>query len=178
MPSTLVFSSAGGGKGAVPSVPNLSYTAEGQFTITNYDSSLTYTVSGATRSGNLLTNVSNNATITAKYQRSVPSSAARTMNVAANVRILTSVAATPGSAGCGPRGTICCPGSSIVNTDGGQCVPGPGTQGSFAECDGVCSRENCFGLFLTCWNWRWTNYSTGPDGTGYTLIGNTWGKVT
>jgi hypothetical protein len=161
--------------------PTLSYTAEGQFTITNHSASLFYSVSGATRSGNLLTGVSNGATIRAAYGSGLPLSPAATMLVAANVRILTTVAANLGSEGCGPRSNIACPGDSIINTAGQNFIPGPGTQGNFAGCSGCApfpGPGDCVGLFGTCWNWRWTNYSTGPDGTGYTLIGSIWGKVT
>jgi hypothetical protein len=161
--------------------PTLSYTAEGQFTITNHSASLFYSVSGATRSGNLLTSVSNGATIRAAYGSGLPLSAAATMLVAPHVRVLTTVATGIGSEGCGPRPNICCPGSSILNTNGDQCGGAPGTQGGFAGCSGCApfpGPGDCFGTFLTCWNWRWTNYSDGTDGTGYTLIGNIWGKVT
>ena len=165
--------------GAAPATPTASYTAQNQFTITNYDPTLTYTVTGGSRSGNIVTisSVGTTATVKSSYPRGLATSAARSLLTAVYTRVLTSVAANPGSAGCGPRGTICCPGGSIVNTNGATCVPGPGTQGAFAECSGICSPSECFGLFITCWNWRWNNYSTGPEGTGYTLIGSTWGKV-
>jgi hypothetical protein len=100
-----------------PSAPQLSYTAEGQFTITNYSASLTYAVVGATRTGNLLTSVTNGATITAAYSAGAPVSAASTMNVLANARVLTdSIGIT--STGCGPRDSICCPDGRIQNTAG------------------------------------------------------------
>ena len=164
--------------GAVPSVPTATYTAENQFTISNYDSTLTYAVVGGTRSGSVVTisSVGTTATVTAAYGRGVAASAAASLLTAASGRVLTSVASSPFSAGCGPRGTICCPSGTILDTSGTTCASG-GTQGAFAECGNSCP-GNCFGLFLTCWNWRWNNYSTGPEGTGYTLIGNTWGKVT
>jgi hypothetical protein len=165
-------------------LPTLSYTADGQFTITNYSATLFYSVSGATRSADLLTSVSDNATIRAAYASGLPLSATATMRVAPHVRVLTTINTGIGSAGCGPRSTICCPGDTILDTAGNQCISG-GTQGCFAECDGntcgsPCGPQtgDCFGVFGTCWNWRWTNYSDGTDGTGYTLIGNTWGKVT
>lgn len=165
---------------SAPPVPNLSYTADGVFTITNYNATFNYTTTGATRSGDQLTSVSNNATITARYAAGAPVSAARTMLVAANARVLTTVNTGIGSEGCGPRPNICCPGSSILNTNGDQCGGAPGTQGNFAGCSGCApfpGPGDCYGTFLTCWNWRWTNYSDGTDGTGYTLIGNTWGKA-
>lgn len=164
--------------GAVPSVPTLTYTAQNQFTIGNYDSSLTYTVTGGTRSGSVITvsTVGTTATVTARYGRGVAASAARSMLTAAYARVLTTSAGVVGGAGCGPRPTACCPGSTIMNTNGNTCGSG-GTQGAFAECGSSCP-GNCYGLFITCWNWRWNNYSDGTDGTGYTLIGNTWGKVT
>lgn len=166
--------------GATPATPILAYTAQNQFTISNYDPTLTYAVSGGTRSGSVITisSVGTTATVTAKYDRGLIASSARSMLTAAYSRVLTSVASTAGSAGCSPRGTLCCP-SGILDTSGNTCAPGPGTQGAFAECNipTGCSQQQCFGLFITCWNWRWNNYSTGPEGTGYTLIGNTWGKA-
>ena len=80
---------------SAPPVPQISYTAAGQFTISPYNSSLTYVVSGATRSGALLSSVSNGATITATYSAGAPVSNASTMNVQAHGRVLTSVASTP-----------------------------------------------------------------------------------
>lgn len=163
--------------GAVPAVPTATYTAESQFTIGNFDSTLTYTVVGGTRVGSVVTisTVGTTATVTASYGRGVVASAALSLLTAANARVLTSIASQPFSAGCGPRPTTCCPSGTILDTSGATCASG-GTQGSFAECGSSCP-GNCYGLFLTCWNWRWTNYATGPDGTGYTLIGNTWGKA-
>lgn len=165
-----------------PAVPTLSYTAQGQFTITNYDSNLVYNVSGANRSGDLLTSVSNGATITASYASGAPASSAATMNVANHVRVLTSVNTNVTSTGCGPRPDLCCPGGTIINTSGQVCGGSPGSfiadpNQAAAFCAGQCN-NNCYQLTITCWNWRWTNYSTGPDGTGYTLIGSIWGKVT
>ena len=57
---------------SAPPAPTLSYTADGAFTITNYSASLTYAVSGATRSGSSLTSVSYGATITAAYSAGAP----------------------------------------------------------------------------------------------------------
>lgn len=164
--------------GATPAVPTVSYTADNQFTITNYDATLTYTVTNGTRAGNLVTPTSTTTTVTVKYPRGVVSSAAATLLTAPYARVLTSVATTLGSEGCGPRPNLCCPTGTIQSTAGNQCGGAPGTQGSFAGCSGCTPSNPCYGLFVTCWNWRWNNYSTGPEGTGYTLIGNTWGKVT
>jgi hypothetical protein len=161
--------------------PALSYTADGQFTITNYSATLFYSVSGATRTADLLTSVSDNATITAAYASGLPVSATKTMRVAPHVRVLTSVAGGVSSEGCGPRPDLCCPAGTIQGTAGNQCGGAPGSvvPDQFCSNQGIsCSPGNCFGLYITCWNWRWTNYSDGTDGTGYTLIGNTWGKVT
>lgn len=163
-----------------PDAPTLSYTAQGQFTITNYDSNLFYNVSGATRSGNLLSSVSNGATITASYASGAPASSAATMLVANHVRILTSFATGVTSTGCGPRPNLCCPGGTIMNTSGQTCGGAPGSLAPDQFCGGGLPGDcpgNCFQLTISCYNWRWTNYDTGPDGTGYTLIGSIWGKV-
>ena len=157
--------------------PTLSYTADGQFTITNYNAALFYTVTGATRTNDLLTSVSDNATITAAYANGLPVSATTTMRVAPNVRILTSVNTSLTDTGCGTRPDLCCPAGTIQSTAGNQCGGAPGSLAPDNFCGGACP-GNCFQLTVTCWNWRWTNYSDGTDGTGYTLIGNTWGKVT
>ena len=162
---------------SAPPVPQISYTAAGQFTITNYNSSLTYVVSGATRSGSLLSSVSNGATITATYSAGAPVSNASTMNVQAHGRVLTSVVSTPFSVGCSPRGNITCPGGSVLGVDGATSGGAPGTQGCFYQCEGNCScgpNGPCFGLFVTCYNSYITDYS----GSGYTLIGSIWGKAT
>lgn len=165
---------------SAPAVPTLSYTAQSTFTITNYNASLTYVVVGASRSGDQLTSVTNNATITAAYSAGAPVSAARTMLVAAYARILTSVNTNITSTGCGPRADICCPSGTIQTTAGNQCGGAPGSLAPDNFCDGTpgypCN-GNCYQLTVTCWNWRWNNYSTGPEGTGYTLIGNVWGKA-
>jgi hypothetical protein len=155
----------------------LSYTADGQFTITNYNAALFYTVTGATRTNDLLTSVSDNATITAAYASGLPVSPTTTMRVAPNVRVLTSVNTSLTDTGCGTRPDLCCPAGTIQSTAGNQCGGAPGSLAPDNFCGGACP-GNCFQLTVTCWNWRWTNYSDGTDGTGYTLIGNTWGKVT
>ena len=165
---------------SAPAVPVLSYTAESTFTITNYDATLTYVVVGASPSGNQLTSVTNNATITAAYSAGAPVSAARTMLVAAYARILTSVVSTPTDTGCGPRNNINCPDGTIQSTAGNQSGGAPGSLAPDNFCDGKPGYPcdgNCYQLTVTCWNWRWNNYSTGPEGTGYTLIGNVWGKA-
>jgi hypothetical protein len=160
-----------------PDAPTLSYTAQGQFTITNYNASLTYVVVGATRSGNLLTSVSNGATITSAFAPGATTSAASTMNVLAHSRVLTDSVGVS-STGCGPRPNLCCPDGRIMNTGGTTCGGAPGSligdpnQGA-AFCGGACD-TNCWQLTISCYNWYWTNYAS----SGYTLIGNTWGKAT
>lgn len=154
-----------------PAVPTLTYSAQGTFTITNYDPTLTYTVTGATRTGNQLTGVSNGATITAAWAPGAPQSAARTMNVLAHGRVLTTLAASPSSSGCGPRGFVACPGGTITNTSGSTGCDGPGTVGPF--CGGSCTDPPCYGNFCSCYNYYWTDYT----GSGYTLIGTVWGKA-
>jgi hypothetical protein len=161
---------------SAPSAPTLSYTAQGQFTITNYNASLTYVVSGATRSGNLLTSVSNGATITAAYSAGAPVSAASTMNVLANARILSTPGQFLASEGCGPRPNLCCPSGQILNTAGESCGGSPGTIGPDYLCSNSCPGY-CFTLYMQCYYWYWTNYTS----SGYTLIGGdsgTWGKAT
>jgi hypothetical protein len=159
-----------------PAAPMLSYTAEGQFTIGNFDDKLIYTVTGATRSGSILSGVSNGATIVAAYETDLPKSNASTMNVLANGRIL-----SPGdsqtSTGCGPRGDLCCPGGQIMDAGGRVCGGAPGSFMSDpgqakAFCNGPCD-TNCWQLTIACYNWRWTDYT----GDGYKLIGQTWGKA-
>lgn len=161
-----------GGLGATPAVPSLTYTAEKQFTITDYDATLEYTVSGGTRSGAVITVTTTGvtATVTAKYPRAVLASSARQMLTAAHGIVLDSVASNPGSTGCGPRGDIACPGGTVTGTGGDTYVRGPGTVGDY--CGGSCP-GNCYGLFGTCWYYHWTDYS----GSGYTQQGNVWGKA-
>ena len=155
-----------------PAAPQLSYTADGQFTITNYSASLTYALSGATRSSNIINSVSNGATITAAYAPGAPVSGSSLMNVLANARVLTdSIGIT--DTGCGPRGSICCPGGRIQNTGGAVCGGAPGSLAPDVFCGGACPGY-CYQLTVACYNWYWTNYTS----SGYALIGNTWGKVT
>lgn len=161
-----------------PPAPQLSYTAEGQFTIINYSSTIFYEVSGATRTNDILSSISNGATIRAAYSVGAPLSNSSLMNVAINTRVLTTVATNITDTGCGPRPNLCCPGGTIQNTSGAVCGGSPGSVAPDNFCGNTCDPGNCFQLTVTCWNWRWTNYSTGPDGTGYTLIGNIWGKAT
>ena len=159
-----------------PDAPTLSYTAQGQFTITNYNASLTYVVVGATRSGNLLTSVSNGATITSAFASGAPTSAASTMNVLAHARVLTdSIGVT--STGCGPRDSICCPGGRIQNAAGATCGGYPGSIAPDNFCDGTPGYPcpgYCYQLTVACYNWYWTNYAS----LGYTLIGSIWGRAT
>ena len=153
-----------------PAVPNLTYTADNQYTITNYNSSLVYALTNSTRSGSVITVSSNTATITAAYAVGAPASAPRTMSTLPNERVLLYPGTGYGSTGCGPRGDICCPDGQIQNTAGAQCGGAPGTQGDF--CDGACPGD-CFGTFVTCYNWYWTNYTS----AGYVLYGSHWGKA-
>lgn len=157
-----------------PPVPTLSYTAERTYTITNYDANLTYTVTGATRSGNTITGATNGATITSAYAPGATQSAARTMNLLAHSRVLTTIYSGLGSAGCSPRPDYYCQGGSILDTSGNTYLPGPGTfhPNNPGPCDWQCN--DCWLLFGTCYNWYWTNYS----GNGYTLFGSWWGKST
>lgn len=161
---------------SAPSAPTLSYTAQGQFTITNYNASLTYAVVGATRTGNLLTSVTNGATITAAYSSGAPVSNVSTMNVLANARVLTdSIGVT--DTGCGPRGNLCCPSPRILDTAGNVCGGAPGSLAPDGFCDtggGAPCPGNCYQLTIACYNWYWTDYTS----SGYTLIGQVWGKAT
>lgn len=160
--------------GATPSVPVLTYTADKQFTISGFDSSLSYSVANGSRSGSIVTvaTTGTTATITAKYPRSVSSSAARSLLTLAHGIVLTSPGAFIGSEGCGPRPNICCPAGQIQSTNGNQCGGAPGTQGNFAGCPN-CTDPPCFGLFIQCYYWNYTNYSA----NGYALLGNVWGKT-
>jgi hypothetical protein len=172
MPNLGILLSSAGGKGAAPAVPTLSYTAQNQFTITNYDSTLDYTLTNCTRSTDIITPTSGTATVTAKYPRALISSAARTAYTANHGIVLDSIASSPSSAGCSPRGFVGCPGGTVTDTAGNTGCAGPGTQGPFCGTD--CDASSCFGNFCTCWYYHWTDYS----GSGYSLIGTVWGKVT
>lgn len=159
-----------------PQAPQLSYVAEGQFSITNFDDKLSYTVSGATRSGSLLTGVSNNATIAASFEPDSIKSNVSTMNVLANARIL-SPGDNQSSTGCGPRGDLCCPGGQIMDAGGRTCGGAPGSfiadpSQAAAFCNGQCN-DNCWSLTIACYNWRWTDYTA----DGYKLIGQIWGRA-
>lgn len=159
-----------------PSAPQLSYTADGQFTITNYNASLTYAVVGATRTDNLLTSVTNGATITAAYSAGAPPSAVSTMNVLAHAQVLGSFVTGVTDTGCGPRPNICCP-TGLVQPNFAQCGGSPGSLAPDNFCDGTPGYPcdgNCYQLTIACYNWYYTNYTS----EGYTLIGNTWGKAT
>ena len=155
-----------------PDAPQLSYTADGQFTITNYSASLTYALTGATRTGNIISSVTNGATITAAYAAGAPVSGSSLMNVLAHARVLTdSIGVT--DTGCGPRGNLCCPSGRILDTAGNVCGGAPGSLAPDIFCGGSCP-GNCYQLTIACYSWYWTNYTS----SGYTLIGNTWGKAT
>jgi hypothetical protein len=156
-----------------PRAPQLLYTADREFTITDYNAALTYVLSpgGGTRTGNKVVGAVNNATLKAAYGPTLDQSAPSTMLVAAHGYVLGGVVATPSSAGCSPRGQLCCPGGSVMNTAGATCDPGPGTQGPF--CGGSCSDQDCFGQFLTCYSYTMTDYTS----SGYVKYGNNWGKA-
>lgn len=85
MPSAALLAVTAGGGRVVPAKPTLTHhTTTGQFRITNYDASLTYTLSvtagTATRSGDIITmsNANSVCTVTARLPKSVSSSAAAT----------------------------------------------------------------------------------------------------
>lgn len=175
---TLLFLAAAATLGK-PDAPQLSYTAQGQFTITNYNASLTYALSGATRTDDIISSVTNGATITAAYASGAPVSGASLMNVLAGARVLTDNAPIT-STGCGPRDSICCPDGRIQNTGGTVCGGYPGSLAPDNFCDGTPGYPcdgNCYQLTVNCYNWYWTNYTA----EGYTLFGGdsgTWGKAT
>lgn len=160
---------------SAPTAPQLSYTADGQFTITNYNASLVYTTTGATRSGNLISSVTNGATINAAYGVGAPVSGSSLMNVLAHARVLYGSPTPVTSTGCGPRPDLCCPSGLILNTSGQTCGGSPGSIAPDAFCQfPSCTPGQCYQLTISCYNWYWTDYTS----SGYTLIGNTWGKAT
>lgn len=167
-----IVAGAASGKGATPAIPTLTYTAENQFTISDYDSTFTYTVTNGTRSGAVVTVTSASATISARTSKSVVASGTRSLLTLANGRVLTTVASTMGSEGCGPRPNLCCS-SGILNTNGDTCGGSPGTVVPDNFCGNTCDPGNCFGLYMTCYNWYWTDYTS----SGYTLQGSVWGKA-
>jgi hypothetical protein len=69
---------SGGGKGVVPAKPTLLHTATGEFTITNYDASLTYTLSSGSRTNDKVTlpSADQSATVTAKSPKGLVNSPA------------------------------------------------------------------------------------------------------
>jgi hypothetical protein len=152
---------------ASPAQPAITYgAAEGQFTITNYDASLTYALSGCSRSGSTLSAVSNGATVTVAYTSVSPPSASRTLNVLAHGRILVTGTAYPRDCCPGPCPGWNCPNGWITDTSGNT-YASVGTYHTGLPCG------NGFQLVPTCWSWYWSDYS----GSGYTQIGNTWGKA-
>lgn len=173
-PSNVVSATPGPAKAPAPQI---SYTADGQFTITNYNAALLYNVSGASRTGDKINGVSNGATITAAFKAGAPVSNASVMNVLPKTRVLTDNAPQT-STGCGPRDNICCPDGRIQEAGGTVCGGAPGSFISdpgqaAAFCNGQCN-DNCWQLTVSCYNWYWADYTS----QGYTLIGNTWGKAT
>lgn len=154
-----------------PETPVLAYTGEGEFTITDFDPALVYVVSGATLTGALLTEVTDGATVRSIYAPGAPPSNPSTMRVLAHGRVLGSVAANPSSQGCGPRPTVCCPAGTVMDTAGTTCS-NTGTQVPDNWCNNECPGW-CFGMYLTCYHFSWTDYSA----NGFTLIGAVWGKA-
>jgi hypothetical protein len=159
-----------------PPAPFLSYTAEGTFTIGNYNAAFDYKVTGATRNGNLLNGVSNGASINVGFDASGLRSNNSVMNVLNNGRILDPTQSYTDT-GCGPRGDLCCPGGQIINAGGAQCGGAPGSfisdpSQAAAFCNGQCN-DNCWQLTIQCYSYHYPDYS----GDGYTLIGQTWGKA-
>jgi hypothetical protein len=172
MTRLLIAGSRASAHGAIPTIPTLIYSAANQFTITDYDSTLTYILTNCTRSGALITPTGATATIAVQYPHGLLPSTARQALTAAHGRVLDGVESTPASAGCGNRSgdTKCCGPGGIMNTNGDTCDSSNGTQGDF--CGGACPGD-CFGRFNTCYFYHWTDYSA----SGYSLIGSTWGKV-
>lgn len=78
---SIIAGIASGGRGVIPPKPTLSHTANGQYTITNYSASYTYTNSGATRSSNILTDMAGTGSVnvTAKSAKGIISSAIGTL---------------------------------------------------------------------------------------------------
>lgn len=83
MPNPLIISIAAAGGRFIPSVPTLSYTTTGTFSITNYDSSLIYNITvntgTATRTGSTIT--LNNATMEATITASPPKGGVQSASV-------------------------------------------------------------------------------------------------
>lgn len=158
-----------------PATPILTYTGDRQFTISGYSASLVYTVTGASapNASGIITNATNDATVTASYAVGAPASAARIMKIAAHARVLDAYQTTVGGVRCGwnPWDNPCCPNGWIANTDGSYCG-GSGTyHNDYGSCGGLCTE--CFTLYMDCYSWHWTDYS----GSNYTLYGSNWGKA-
>lgn len=153
-----------------PAVPVLTYSADSQFTISNYNAALTYAVTGCTRSGSSLTSVSNNATITAAYGEGTPS-AARTMLILAHTYYSTGYASTtsPVESCGGSAWAYCSSGYSDVVT--GSTNFGSGTYQP-SLCGGSCPATCFYNGAGNCYNRALTDYTS----SGYTLQGSKWGK--
>jgi len=164
------------GRVAKPAAPILTYSPSnpGHFTISNWASNITYTVSGGTQTGSdfAVTSVGTPATITAKFAGGLQSTASTALTLA-HQWYATGVASTiPEDEGCGPRGDTCCP-SGYLNVSTGQtCGVGPGTQQP-SLCGGGCPDDCYYRGAIDCYNRALTDYS----GSGYTLTGSVWGKA-
>lgn len=76
----LAGASAGGGRSLVPDAVSIAHAAGTGFTISNYDSAVSYTLSAGSRSGDAITlAMSTPATVTAQYPKGVASTA--TVNI-------------------------------------------------------------------------------------------------
>lgn len=165
------FASVAGGGRITPATPTLSYagsgtTDNGKFTITNYDASYTYTVSGGTLSGSTLTvtSATGSATISAITPKGLSSSASRTAYRHAADQ--TSVAFTQCYNPCGncrtdvnPHTWSCGCGSGCNDAGGGQ----------WGDCI-------CRGPGYSYWN----NYGTSGytwSGSNYTNGSGEWWKI-
>lgn len=153
--ATITASSAGGRFTA--SVPTLSYagsgtTNNGQFTITNYDSTFTYTISGTgSRSTNTLTvtNATSSVTLTATSPKGITSSS--TVTCARQAPTTYSYFVATGSVSC-----IWC----------NSCCPGPNGCGTVHFNPDVGQNQ-----FLLCTTPGY--YATGYN--SFTSTGYTWG---
>ena len=158
--ATITASSAGGR--SIASAPSLAYADSGQFTISPYDPSYTYTHTGATRSGATLSVTSPNSetvSLTARTPKAVAESAAATCerkaySYTADTRY--TVHENVGQSGHGPTCTM-----------GGGYYPHWDTDPVLGSVNPHCSRNSTYGSAPSLINQ-----------VGYTNGGSEWYKRT
>ncbi len=160
--ATITAASAGGR--SIASTPSLAYAYSGQFTISPYDSSYTYTHTGATRSGATLSvtsATSGTVSLTARTPKAVAESTAATCerkaySYTADNRY--TVHENVGESGPGPTCTM-----------GGGYYPHWDTNAAGQSVNAHCGRDSTYGSAPVLID---------QSGSGYTNSGSEWYKST